>query len=94
MPAETQLRAVSGNDLLRVELDALTAIYDRRSCQTHLLGEPLPDILNALGDREWTLAAFADHLSLHFDLSAADDALAVLGERLGELAALGLVSVR
>ena len=71
MHAELCFRAAAAGDLVRVELDALTAIYDRRSGQTHLLASPLPEMLEALGDGEWTLAQFVDHLATMFELSSA-----------------------
>lgn len=81
--------------LERVELDTLTAVYDRRSGQTHLLAAPLPDLLDALGGGEWTLAEFGAHLADQYELASDDgDAGAVIAARLAELAALGLVEVR
>ena len=71
MPAEPRYRAAAKGDLVRVELDALTAVFDRRSGQTHLLASPLPEMLDALGKGEWTLAGFAEHLAVNFDLSSA-----------------------
>lgn len=71
MRAEVRYRAAGAMDLVRVELDALTAVYDRRSGQTHLLASPLPEMLEALGEAEWTLADFAAALANNFDLGSA-----------------------
>lgn len=71
MPAEARYRAAAASDLVRVELDALTAVYDRRSGQTHLLASPLPEMLAVLGTEEWTLAAFAAQLASVFDIDCA-----------------------
>ncbi|MDK2761051.1 MAG: HPr-rel-A system PqqD family peptide chaperone [Sphingopyxis sp.] len=77
---------------LRVEpLGELTAIFDRRSMQTHLVVSPMPEILNAMAGDACNAAALADRLAETFDLGGADDARGVLAERLRELAAMGLV---
>lgn len=79
---------------LRIEpLGDLTAIFDRRSMQTHLVVAPMPEIIAALGDMPCDAGALAERLAAMFDLADAggDDVAAVLRERLAELAALGLV---
>lgn len=92
MPAESRYRAAPASALVQVELDGLTAIFDRRSGQTHLLAAPLPDLLAALGDNSWRLADFTAHLAAEFDLVSEDgDLPAIVAARLDELMALGLV---
>ena len=79
-------------DALRIEpLGELTAIFDRRSMQTHLVVSPMPEILDAMGDHACNAADLAGRLAAAFDLDAADDAWPILAERLAELAAMGLV---
>ena len=76
---------------LRIEpLGELTAIFDRRSMQTHLVVSPMPEILDAMGADPCSAALLASRLAAAFDLGA-DDAQPILAERLGELAAMGLV---
>lgn len=94
MPAEMHYRAAGADDLVRVELDALTAVYDRRSCQTHLLASPLPEILAALGEGDWPLGKFIEHLASKFDLASDGNASEMIAAHLNELAALGLVEAR
>lgn len=95
MPAEPRYRAVPAAALHRVELDALTAVYDRRSGQTHVLAPPLPELLDALADRQSTLAELVAGLEERYELAGDADATdAVVGARLAELAALGLVEIR
>ncbi|MEL0156224.1 HPr-rel-A system PqqD family peptide chaperone [Sphingopyxis sp.] len=80
---------------LRIEpLGDLTAIFDRRSMQTHLVVAPMPEIIAALGDTPCDAGALAERLAAMFDLAEAGggDVAAVLRERLAELAALGLVA--
>lgn len=74
-----------------VELDGLTAIYHRRSGQTHIVSEPLPEILAALGRESLTTAALLTRLTESADVSAGREALAA---RLAELEATGLVERR
>ncbi|MEI4508076.1 HPr-rel-A system PqqD family peptide chaperone [Sphingopyxis sp. CCNWLW253] len=79
-------------DALRVEpLGELTAIFDRRSMQTHLVVSPMPEILGAMGADACTAAGLATRLAAAFDLDAAEDVQPILAERLSELAAMGLV---
>lgn len=80
-------------DALRVEpLGELTAIFDRRSMQTHLVVSPMPEILGAMGADVCNAATLAVRLAAAFDLESDEDAQPVLAERLGELAAMGLVA--
>lgn len=77
---------------LRVEpLGEVTAIFDRRSVQTHLVVSPMPEILEAMGVGDCDAAALAARLAARFDFDDAADARAILAERLAELAAMGLV---
>lgn len=81
---------------LRVEpLGELTAIFDRRSMQTHLVVSPMPEILAALsdfgGDAACDVATLTARLAAAFDLDGEGDTRAIVAERLGELAAMGLV---
>jgi len=80
---------------LRIEpLGDLTAIFDRRSMQTHLVVAPMPEIIAAMGDTPCDAGALAERLAAMFDLGGAGgaDVAAVLRERLAELAALGLAA--
>ena len=95
MPAQPpRWRAPEPGRLSVAPLDLLTALYDRASGQTHLLSEPMPQILDALAQGEATAAQLADRLADRFDLSAEGDVHAVIADRLAELAALGLVERR
>ncbi|MEE9433343.1 MAG: HPr-rel-A system PqqD family peptide chaperone [Sphingorhabdus sp.] len=72
-------------------LDAMTLIYQRRSGITHIVAEPVPEILAAMGDDAITAQRLAVKLAESFDLGSEGDAIAVIAERLAELAGLGLV---
>lgn len=76
----------------------MTLLYHRRSGITHMVSEPVPQILEALdliGPSD--AATLAQHLMGRFDVQAdsesgADNSIeAVIAARLDELAALGLV---
>ncbi|MET0361279.1 MAG: HPr-rel-A system PqqD family peptide chaperone [Sphingobium sp.] len=72
----------------------MVLIYHRRSGITHMVSEPVPQILEALdaiGPAD--ARAVARHLAGRFDLEADDGGSveAVIAARLEELAALGLV---
>ncbi|WP_194952870.1 HPr-rel-A system PqqD family peptide chaperone [Sphingopyxis solisilvae] len=80
-------------DALRIEpLGELTAIFDRRSMQTHLVVSPMPEILAAMGADDWDAATLAKRLAESFDFDGVDDVRTILAERLSELAAMGLVA--
>jgi PqqD family protein of HPr-rel-A system len=77
---------------LRIEpLGELAAIFDRRSMQTHLVTQPMPEILTALAAGPCDAKGLVARLADSFDLDGAGDAAAILSERLEELAAMGLV---
>ena len=67
-----------------MDLNGLTAIYHRASAQTHILAEPAPSIVAALGE---PLTASELLAKLGADAGEAD----ALAERLAELEAIGLV---
>ena len=78
-------------DALRIEpLGELTAIFDRRSMQTHLVAAPMSEILHALAAGPGDAAALAARLASEFDFAAVGDPAALIAERLAELAVLGL----
>lgn len=75
-----------------VALDLFTAIFQRRSGQTHLVDEPVPQIIRALEGRALTPAELLTTLSEGADVAAEGDPLATLVDRLAELEAIGLVA--
>lgn len=79
------------DDLLIAPLDGMAALYHRPSGQTHLVAEPVPELLAVLGCEAQSLTAILARLVRDYDLKADDDARSVLAERLDELAALGLI---
>ncbi len=79
-------------DQLRIEpLDTMTLIYHRQSGMTHIVAEPVPEILAAMGHDAVDAATVLARLSDTFDLGDAAEAWAVIAARLEELAELGLV---
>ncbi len=97
----------TAGDLFRVEptglridhdLGLMTLIYHRRSGITHMVSEPVPQILAALeaigaAGAGADAGAVARHLSGSFDMQVdgGSSIEAVIAARLDELAALGLV---
>jgi len=78
-------------DLLLVQpLDAMTVIYQRRSGITHIVAEPVPEILEVMGQESLDAAGIAQRLAVRFEIDAGD-ADAIVQSRLEEMAALGLV---
>ncbi len=94
MPAQTVLyRAEPADQRLIEPLDAMTLIYQRRSGITHMVAEPVPEILAAMGEDIVTAATLVVRLSAQFDLGDAGEAETVITARLEELAELGLVEI-
>lgn len=87
---DTLIAAVPPEQIRIVSFDGLTAIYHRRSGQTHIVSEPLPEILFALAEGPLSPKALLARLSAgaEIDASGADMALAA---RIAELEAIGLV---
>ncbi len=73
-----------------VDLDGLVALYHVRSGMTHLIAEPVPQILAALLDGPCDPATLEARLAARFDLEG-EDGSATLRAHLEELEALGLV---
>ena len=84
-------RAEASDDLIIRPLDAMTLIYQRRSGITHLVSEPVPEILAAMGGEAMSAENLAAKLAAQFDLGGEADAIAIVADRLEELADLGLV---
>lgn len=82
--AAERFRAAAPQHLVTADLEGLTAIYHRPSGQTHIVAEPVPDLIACLND-PLDMPALLDRLGLE------TDAALLLSERLSELIAAGLV---
>lgn len=83
-------RAETADQRLIEPLDAMSLVYQRRSGITHIVAEPVPEILAAMGEDIVDAKTIAARLAQDFDLDSAE-AEAVITARLEELASLGLV---
>ncbi len=83
-------RAEPSDQLLIEPLDAMTLVYHRRSGITHMVAEPVPEMLAAMGDDTVDAATLVTRLVAIFDLDA-NGAEVVITARLEELAEQGLV---
>lgn len=81
-------RAAPAGGVQMVTLDRLAVIYHRASGQTHVVSEPVPEILAALSTGEADIPRLLERLNLP-DTS---DTRALLTERLQELVGTGLVA--
>lgn len=89
-PQSPKYKAEPADQLLVQPLDTMTLIYQRRSGMTHIVAEPVPEILAVMGNDAVSAAQVAARLAARFDFDATD-AEAIVASRLDELAALGLV---
>ena len=87
--AEPRYRAAPAGLLLNKPLDMLTAVFHRASGITHLLAEPAPEVLAALGAEPLTQAELLASLERKYELTDADGQ--ALSARLDELVAAGLI---
>lgn len=76
--------------LITEPLDAMTVIYHRRSGMTHMVAEPVPQILASMDTAPVTAADVARRLAAAFDIDAVE-VEAVIAARLDEMADLGIV---
>lgn len=76
------------------QLEPLTALFDTASGQTHIIAEPLPQILDALADGPCDSAGVAVRLAARFGTGTDAASVDRIGECLVELAAMGLVQAQ
>lgn len=84
-------QAEAADQRLIEPLDQMTLIYQRRSGITHIVTEPVPQMLEAIGEDELSADAVLARLASEFELQSDDEALHAIAARLEELADLGLV---
>lgn len=72
-------------------LDTLSALYHCRSSITHLIVEPVPEILAALTKAPATASQLMETLVADYGLEQDAESAAALQARLDELEAIGLV---
>ncbi|MFC4292650.1 HPr-rel-A system PqqD family peptide chaperone [Sphingorhabdus arenilitoris] len=90
-PLDQKYRAEKSEDIIIHPLDVMTLIYQRRSGITHIVADPVPQILEAMAGEAMTASELMAKLSGSFDMDGGDDVQIILSERLEELASLGLV---
>ncbi len=80
-------------DAYRVEpLDSMVLIYHRPSGITHMVTEPVPEILAAMGIKAVSATEIAEQLKAVFDLGDAAQAELAIAARLAEMAEQGLIA--
>jgi PqqD family protein of HPr-rel-A system len=89
-PQSPKYKAEPADQLLVEPLDVMTLIYQRQSGMTHIVAEPVPEILAVMVGDVVDAAEVAARLAEQFDFDPTD-AEAIVASRLDELAALGLV---
>lgn len=88
---DTLLQADPPAGLIASAIEGFTALYHRRSGQTHIVAEPVPQILALLGKAPLSIVGLQAALAAENDLEAEGDLTAALLDRLGELEGIGLV---
>ncbi len=84
-------QAEAAEQRLIEQLDQMTLIYQRRSGITHIVTEPVPQMLEAMREDMLSADAVLARLAAEFELQSDDEALQTVAARLEELADLGLV---
>jgi PqqD family protein of HPr-rel-A system len=88
---EIRFHADPPSVMIASAIEGFTALYHRRSGQTHIVAEPVPQILNLLGKSPLDVSQIEAALAAENDLEAEGDLTAALVDRLCELEAIGLV---
>ena len=86
-------RALSTADYKLTPLDVVSALYDKRSGQTHLIASPVPELLAMMQDSDLSVDELLQRLLVHYDLPADEDHNASIEARLSELVTLGLLEI-
>ena len=86
-------RALSAIDYKLTPLDVVSALYDKRSGQTHLVASPGPELLTMMQGSDLSVDELLQRLLVHYDLPADEDHRASVEARLNELVTLGLVEI-
>lgn len=86
--ADLKFAAPPRDCLIAVPLEEVTALFHRPSAMTHVVAEPVPEILAALQSEPLSITGLLAKL----EISDSGDAMAALAARLEELEASGLVS--
>lgn len=86
-------RALSSVDYAITPLDMMSALYDRRSGQTHLVAPPVPELLAMMQGGDASAGELVQRLAATYDLPDGEDHVASVEARLNELVALGLVEL-
>jgi PqqD family protein of HPr-rel-A system len=84
-------RADSAEGLFVTPLDSLSAVYHRPSGITHIIGEPIPQILEVLRPGALSLAELVARLGEYHAISADGDVEPVLQSHINTLIGIGLV---
>ena len=69
----------------------MVLLFHRASGETHLLAEPMPDMLTLLGDAPDTIDGLTARLCEQIGVAVDEEARTVVAHRLDELEAVGLV---
>ncbi len=72
-------------------LGSITLIFQRRSGITHIVADPIPQILAAMGDDLCDAATIAAQMAMQYNLGDPKIAHDIIAARLEELEKLGLV---
>lgn len=93
MTLPSQIWHAPAPDDMRVEaIDGLTLIYHHKSGLTHLLAEPLPQILALIGQQGASVDDLIGRLRDEFEVVDPEGLDSRVRECLSQLAALGLTS--
>jgi len=79
------------HDLLRHRLDSMAALFQKSSGITHIIAEPVPEILKIMGSDVMTSEEIASKLTEKYDVEEGIEVGDIILARLDELRILGLV---
>jgi PqqD family protein of HPr-rel-A system len=88
----SQFAADPRSEIIATPLDGLTALYHRRSGITHVVSEPVPQILDILAENPLSRGQLFDALVAQFEVPNTQETRDALTSRLDELKEVGLVA--
>jgi PqqD family protein of HPr-rel-A system len=87
-----QFSAASAECFKITAFDGLSAIYDRGSGVTHVVADPIPQILQSLSGKSLSETVILEALAVEYDLPDDQETRDALAARLDEMEKVGLVS--
>ncbi len=88
----TRFTADLADNYVARDLDGLSAVYHRQSGITHIVSDPVPQILATMAGEAFDVDILLERLSVEYDLPKTQETREALAARLDEMQEVGLVA--